>query len=72
MVALAQTVLTVIALFSPFVAATKISGCDVSTAVIDLPSNQTELAVPSGEVPTYIALGIGVQNYTCSATGTFA
>jgi len=36
----------------------------------DLPSNQTLLVAPSS-APNFVALGVGVQNYTCSSTGTF-
>ena len=46
--------------------------CDVSGAVMDLPPNQSQLVTPPGEKPMYIALGVGVQNYTCSSTGTFS
>lgn len=46
-------------------------GCPVSNATLSVPSNQTAVTVPTG-TPTYIALGVGVQNYTCGSTGTFA
>ncbi|CAE6423378.1 unnamed protein product [Rhizoctonia solani] len=49
----------------------KCSGCSVSNAKLSLPSNQTTITVPTG-TPVYIALGVGVQNYTCGSTGTFA
>ncbi|KAG8710338.1 hypothetical protein FRC11_004604 [Ceratobasidium sp. 423] len=49
----------------------KCSGCSVSNATLSLPSNQTAITVPTG-TPVYIALGVGVQNYTCGSTGTFA
>jgi hypothetical protein len=45
--------------------------CPVSTFKLALPGNQTVLSIPAGVKPVYIALGVGVQNYTCS-NGTFA
>jgi len=49
------------------------TGCDVSASNPDFPAGQTALAVPSGASTKFIGLGVGVQNYTCSAaTGTFA
>ncbi|CAE6415038.1 unnamed protein product [Rhizoctonia solani] len=48
----------------------KLTGCSLSKAKLSLPSNQTVLTVPSG-TPVYVALGVGVQNYTCGSTGTF-
>jgi hypothetical protein len=41
--------------------------CDTSTAVMDLPPNQTTLIAPA-TAPLFILLGVGVQNYTCSGT----
>ncbi|KAJ7868320.1 hypothetical protein B0H13DRAFT_1058482 [Mycena leptocephala] len=41
--------------------------CDTSTAVMDLPPNQTILVAPA-TAPLFILLGVGVQNYTCSGT----
>ncbi|KAF8599520.1 hypothetical protein BDV93DRAFT_560323 [Ceratobasidium sp. AG-I] len=46
-------------------------GCSVASAKLSLPANQTSVAVPSG-TPIYVALGFGIQNYTCGTTGTFA
>ena len=45
--------------------------CPVNAATLTLPLNQTALAVPAGVSPVNIALGVGVQNYTCSAAGTY-
>lgn len=59
---------------SAFAAATpliQITGCNVQHANPNLPSGQTMLTVPTGEVVTNIGLGVGVQNYTCASTGTF-
>lgn len=39
----------------------KVTGCDVSKAVPDLPSGQTTLTVSSGEKPFTIGLGIGIR-----------
>ncbi|KAF7318718.1 hypothetical protein HMN09_00383700 [Mycena chlorophos] len=43
------------------------SSCDLSSATMDLPADQTVLVAPS-TAPLYVAVGIGYQNYTCSAT----
>ncbi|KAL5531516.1 hypothetical protein ACEPAG_4393 [Sanghuangporus baumii] len=47
------------------------SNCSVASAKPDLPSGQTNITVPSGQVPETIALGVGVQNYTCTDAGTY-
>ncbi|KZV72695.1 hypothetical protein PENSPDRAFT_628290 [Peniophora sp. CONT] len=51
---------------------TQITGCDIPSSVLQdlLPANQTALVAPSS-APNFLALGVGVQNYTCSSTGTF-
>ena len=49
----------------------QVTGCNVQHATPNLPSGQTMLTVPSGEIVTNIGLGVGVQNYTCASTGTF-
>ncbi|KAJ7171356.1 hypothetical protein C8R46DRAFT_1175693 [Mycena filopes] len=41
--------------------------CSTSAAVMDLPAGQTQLVSPT-TAPLYVALGVGVQNYTCSAS----
>jgi len=46
-------------------------GCDVSNDVIPLPSGQTALTAPSAAKPIFIAAGLGTQNYSCSAAGTY-
>jgi hypothetical protein len=48
------------------------TGCKVSASVLQalLPANQTQLVAPSSD-PSFVVLGVGVQNYTCSAAGTF-
>lgn len=49
-----------------------VSGCDISSASIssELPASQTVLVAPSTS-PDFIGLGVGVQNYTCAAAGTY-
>jgi hypothetical protein len=49
----------------------KTGACDLTSVHMQVPSNQTALLVPSGQTLKFIALGQGVQNYTCSAAGTF-
>ncbi|CAA7269239.1 unnamed protein product [Cyclocybe aegerita] len=44
--------------------------CDISTAKLVLPAGQTALSTPA-VAPSTIVLGVGVQNYTCSAAGTY-
>ncbi|KAJ7736156.1 hypothetical protein B0H16DRAFT_1380142 [Mycena metata] len=41
--------------------------CNTSKAVMDLPANQTTLVAPT-TAPLFLALGVGVQNYSCSST----
>ncbi|KAJ7779752.1 hypothetical protein B0H16DRAFT_1671861 [Mycena metata] len=43
------------------------SACSTTSAVMDLPANQTQLVNP-GANPLYVGIGVGVQNYTCSAS----
>jgi hypothetical protein len=62
-VSLVSLFLAVPALARPTVPTT----CSISTAKLSLPSNQTAL-VPPTSAPHFIALGVGVQNYTCNAT----
>ncbi|OCH85780.1 hypothetical protein OBBRIDRAFT_838704 [Obba rivulosa] len=50
---------------------TKRAECDVSTRSISLPSGQTTLVKPTTSTPTFIGVGVGVQNYTCGTTGTY-
>lgn len=51
----------------------KWSGCDVSGAELELPWSATEegLSAPAGVRPAYITLGVGTQNYTCTAAGNY-
>lgn len=64
------TTLLAALLFSYSAKALKVIGCDVSEAIIPLPPNQSNLTVPSTQ-PNSIALGVGVQNYTCNSAGTY-
>ncbi|KAF7365918.1 hypothetical protein MVEN_00467000 [Mycena venus] len=41
--------------------------CDPSGAIMDLPSGQTQLVAPT-TAPLFVALGVGIQNYTCTAS----
>ncbi|KAG9101221.1 hypothetical protein FRC06_003261 [Ceratobasidium sp. 370] len=50
--------------------AQKSYGCDVSDALLDLPSTNV-LKIPTDAKPNYIALGVGTQNYTCTAAGNY-
>ena len=51
---------------------TQMTGCNVPASVLQamIPKNQTALVAPSS-APKYVALGVGVQNYTCSDNGTW-
>jgi len=42
------------------------AGCSTAPAEMDLPAGQTQLVEPT-TAPLFVALGVGVQNYTCSA-----
>ena len=53
--------------------ATRTVRCYASKATLTLPASQpsgTPLATPSGN-PSFIGIGVGVQNYTCGTTGTY-
>jgi hypothetical protein len=45
----------------------KFGGCNLSNAKLPLPGNQAVLANPTG-APSFVGLGVGVQNYTCNST----
>ena len=53
---------------STIAAPAKLSGCDLSKASVPLTGS---LAAPTAPVH-FVALGVGVQNYTCGPTGTYA
>ncbi|KAI0315705.1 hypothetical protein OF83DRAFT_1084773 [Amylostereum chailletii] len=44
--------------------------CKVSGDALQLPANQTSLVSPSSP-PKFVALGVGMQNYTCSSAGKY-
>jgi len=46
-------------------------GCPVLSAIPTFPDGQVALSIPAGQAPSHILLGTGVQNYTCSASGTY-
>ncbi|KAG6812886.1 hypothetical protein H0H92_015621 [Tricholoma furcatifolium] len=48
----------------------KRASCDLSHATVDIPSNQTVLNAATAPL-SYVAVAIGVQNYTCSSSGTY-
>ncbi|KAI0262544.1 hypothetical protein BC834DRAFT_828732 [Gloeopeniophorella convolvens] len=48
----------------------KFTGCSVPASVLQVPAGQTQLVAPT-TAPNFVALGVGVQNYTCSAAGTY-
>ena len=52
-----------------FASPTRRTGCDIHDAHLTLPSNQTLIEPPPDTLsPIHIAVGVGVQNYTCDAT----
>jgi len=62
--------LSVVALSQLVVAAPTATqyNCPTQNDVLQLSPWQSQLVVPPGETPSYITLGLGVQNYTCSST----
>ncbi|KAG8729987.1 hypothetical protein FRC12_020586 [Ceratobasidium sp. 428] len=50
--------------------AMKSYGCDVSDALLDLPATH-DLNIPEKAKVVYITLGVGTQNYTCTAAGNY-
>jgi len=44
--------------------------CDTTSAKLVLPDGQTNLTAPTGS-PSFVLLGVGYQNYTCSPAGTY-
>ncbi|EIM89136.1 uncharacterized protein STEHIDRAFT_119880 [Stereum hirsutum FP-91666 SS1] len=47
-----------------------LAACAVPASSLKIPSNQTALVAPTFP-PSFVALGVGVQNYTCSNTSTY-
>ncbi|KAF9814153.1 hypothetical protein IEO21_05291 [Rhodonia placenta] len=46
--------------------------CNIASFVPQFPAGQTQLVVPTDIKPHFIGLAFGVQNYTCSESGTFS
>lgn len=46
------------------------SSCPVNASAMSLPPNQSQLVAPNSSA-TFTAVGAGVQNYSCSTTGTY-
>ncbi|KAH7904709.1 hypothetical protein BJ138DRAFT_1166087, partial [Hygrophoropsis aurantiaca] len=43
--------------------------CNLTDARLQVPANQTQLIAPTS-APAFVALGLGIQNYTCNATSS--
>ena len=43
----------------------------VPASALKVPSNQTQLVVPTS-APKYVAVGVGNQNYSCTAGGSYS
>ncbi len=43
---------------------------DVPASALKLPGNQTQLVVPT-TAPNYVVIGVGNQNYSCTASGNY-
>lgn len=61
---LAVTVLAAPQYFTP------VKRCDISNVQLSLPPNRTAFSTPTSPLSSLV-LGVGVQNYTCSAAGTY-
>lgn len=46
----------------------KLSGCDISN--VEIPGFPAAFAPPPAK-PAFVAVAIGVQNYTCNTSGTY-
>jgi len=68
---LAAVLLTLFASSALSAPNTKRALCDVSHLSVPLPGDQTTLVQPTSSSPTFIGVGVGVQNYTCGSTGTY-
>ncbi|KAF8811117.1 hypothetical protein BYT27DRAFT_7184495 [Phlegmacium glaucopus] len=44
--------------------------CDISKVQLSLPPNRTAFSTPTSPL-SFLMLGVGVQNYTCSTAGTY-
>jgi len=68
-ISLASRLVLFLAMVAPTLALPKAkrSSCDLSKSRLSVPSNQTALKNQTG-APSFIGLGVGVQNYTCNDT----
>ncbi|GJE92676.1 hypothetical protein PsYK624_088310 [Phanerochaete sordida] len=48
------------------------SHCSTAGDKLILPGNTSALPAPPAGAPSFVALGVGVQNYTCASTGLFS
>lgn len=62
-------VLAVTALSAPQYS-TPVRCCDISNVQLSLPPNRTAFSTPTSPLSSLV-LGAGIQNYTCSAAGTY-
>ena len=71
MVAIPTAVTIVAGLFSSAIPSKQPGACDLSSVTIPLsPAQQTALGSPGAPLAA-VGLGVGVQNYTCSANNVF-
>jgi len=61
-----STVLAFVAFVSAIPFPRQLTRCDVSKQAINFPAGSA-ISVPAGMVPTFVTVGRGIQNYTCTA-----
>jgi hypothetical protein len=66
-----KSIFATVLLAASALAAPLTPSCSTAKALMTLPAADTKLAKQTG-APSFALLGVGVQNYTCSAAGTFA
>jgi len=47
-----------------------VRSCNISNVQLSLPPNRTAFSMPTSPL-SFLLLGVGVQNYTCAAAGTY-
>lgn len=59
--------------YTAFAAPAKTSHCDLSNVALEFPTSTTgtPLAAAIATAPKFLGIGVGTQNYTCSAAGTY-
>jgi len=62
--------LTATALAAPYHFPPGTTNCNISNVQLALPSNKTAFSTPTSPL-SFLVLGVGVQNYTCSAAGNY-